>query len=115
MNDKELLMMAAKAAGVVGEYRSAYVEAYNRDVYGIAPRGVGSSAFWNPITSDGDALRLAVKLNLRIEHEKHAVYVGYSGDDGEDICAESVCASISRERATRRAIVRAAAEIGSKL
>lgn len=92
--DKELLELAEKAA------RSA-----TKDILTIGC----------PLDDSGDALRLAVELNLRIEHEKHSVYVGYSGDDGADICAESVCASISRGRATRRAIVRAAAAIGERL
>lgn len=118
MNDKELLIMAARAAGVVGEYRSAYVEAYNRDVYGMAPRWVGISAFWNPITSDGDALRLAVKLDLHVVFHpalaQSIVRPYYCAErDGETI--ENLESNTDRYAATRRAIVRAAAEIGRKL
>ena len=52
---------------------------------------------WNPLTDDSDALRLAVKLNLHKSiAEAHRLI-----DDGTDIYA-----------ATRRAITRAAAEIG---
>ncbi|MNN73352.1 hypothetical protein D3C81_1894620 [compost metagenome] len=64
---------------------------------------------WNPLTDDGDALRLAVKLGIETEFFSGTVYAGprrtakYSVDASEtlDILA-----------ATRRAIVRAAAEIG---
>jgi len=115
MNDKELLMMAAKVAAVVGEYRSAYIEAYNRDVYGIAPRGVGSSAFWNPLTADGDALRLAVKLKMDVcVHHTSGFFDVLAYHEAELICATECCENDSLA-ATRRAIVRAAAEIGSKL
>jgi hypothetical protein len=60
---------------------------------------------WSPLTDDGDALRLAVKLAIT----DIAITVGEyvcSGDyhDGDDICA-----------ITRRAIVRAAAEIGKAM
>ncbi len=52
------------------------------------PNGV-----WNPLTDDGDALRLAVKLRIEVE----AGWMVFSEDP---------------YAATRRAIVRAAAEIG---
>lgn len=59
---------------------------------------------WNPLTDDGDALRLAVKLNMTL-----AAGMARS-DAGEflefEMCATDPCA------ATRRAIVRAAAQIG---
>jgi hypothetical protein len=75
MTDRELLELAAKAAG-------------NGFVIG----------YWNPLADDGDALRLAVKLNLW-----EAVRDGYQHADSWDSDPYA---------ATRRAIVRAAAEIG---
>ena len=55
--DRELLELAAKAAGIEYDF--------------ICPTGVhcGDAStmrdyFWNPLTSDGDALRLAVKLDI---------------------------------------------------
>jgi hypothetical protein len=85
MTDRELLELAAKAAG---ELTPSW---YGNDAYfdGVLSR-------WNPLTDDGDALRLAVKIKWvpsRVE------VVGLSMN--EDPYA-----------ATRRAIVRAAAEIG---
>jgi hypothetical protein len=63
---------------------------------------------WNPLTDDGDALRLAVKLGFVIDSHGMWVRVGEPYSDalaheqkGDDPYA-----------ATRRAIVRAAAAIG---
>ena len=87
MTDRELLEAAAKAAG------GGFVIGY-----------------WNPLTDDGDALRLTVKLGLAVsvEYQFGSTSVlwgpptGHVREDhGNDPYA-----------ATRRAIVRAAAEIG---
>ena len=98
MNDRELLELAAKAAGVA-LMRSrlndpAFRDMLVRDSVRNPAQLAGS---WNPLTDDGDALRLAVKLELW-----QAVCEGYQHlDSDRDLFA-----------ATRRAIVRAAAEIG---
>jgi len=103
MTDKELLEYAAKAAGVYIEewYDSAGAYYVNQD----------GSRWWNPLTDDGDALRLAVKLCLCVDCVIGADEVTAFVADGIfhseiDICADD------RHAATRRAIVRAAAEIG---
>lgn len=100
-DDKELLTLAAKAAGVRWSpvYKNWVV-----DVNGVESRP------WRPLTDDGDAMRLAVKLRLDIarphaEHKGVCVWVDHLSDfivepEGSDPYA-----------ATRRAIVRAAAEI----
>lgn len=94
MTDRELLEMAAKAAGIdwvddtsVGHARGLRLK---------------TGSFWNPLTDDGDALRLAVKLKLRWTHIiwVSPVFEPYIGDV---------------DAATRRAIVRAAAEIGRNM
>ena len=67
---------------------------------------------WNPLTDDGDALRLAVKLWLEVDicqtgiaiRTPNGIKVLLSEDDESDVTA-----------ATRRAIVRAAAEIGKAM
>ena len=66
---------------------------------------------WNPLTDDGDALRLAVKLRMSVFHSLSDVYVV---DDDGDIEVEE---GHKRDplAATRRAIVRAAAEIGRQM
>ena len=78
MTDREMLELAAKAAGVE----------------------------WNPLTDDGDALRLAVKLGICYFDGDLAVCFGA---DGRNITEPF---GIDPYAATRRAIVRAAAEIG---
>lgn len=106
--DRELLELAAKAAGKEnmwfannGADSCMFFHQPNRSVYGV----------WNPLTDDGDALRLAVKLGLTI----------YQWPD--EICAcnekgtinEAVAKTESIYAATRRAIVRAAAAIGEAM
>lgn len=57
MTDRELLELAAKAAGYV--VRVSGGGSFSIDWDGFW-RG------WNPLTSDGDALRLAVKLHMQV-------------------------------------------------
>ena len=100
MNDKTLLELAAKAAGI-----EIYTQVGNTILYKIG-KYLGH---WNPLTSNDDALRLAVKLDMGIEVMKalKEVRVG-------DGCGEIITERYSDDpyAATRRAIVRAAAEIG---
>ena len=97
MTDRELLEMAAKAAGA--EWLS--------DRW-VALRDDGVWHTWDPLEDDGDALRLAVKLNLLIDCVSQCARplddsLGwFDGDSDED-----------DQTAVRRAIVRAAAEIGA--
>jgi hypothetical protein len=98
MTDRELLEFAAKAAGI--EFSDGYFWSNNGDA-------------WNPLADDGDALRLAVRLRMCVEpwgsgaaavvtvNNRALVAEPHYGDDPE--------------RATRRAIVRAAAEIGRQM
>lgn len=57
MTDKELLELAAKAAG----YQYAKFGGY------IVVDGIPGN--WNPLTDDGDALRLAVKLKFNFAYK----------------------------------------------
>lgn len=97
MTDRELLELAAKASGILTPSwygNEAYIE--------------GMMSRWNPLTDDGDALRLAVKLELKISHRTVDVDVSR----GNASASVYVPTYSGREEATRRAIVRAAAEIG---
>lgn len=94
--DRELLELAAKAVGLKW----------------IEPTSDGLP--WNPLVDDGYALRLAVKLEMNITREKDC-------ETGSiDVVVISHCEIRNVEEtegddpyaATRRAIVRAAAEIG---
>jgi hypothetical protein len=97
MTDRELLEAAARAAGV-----------------DLAPTGfvwddaTAEMIEWNPLTDDGDALRLAVTLGLVVDCSRPSAappFQMHAGPrhDGSDIAA-----------ATRRAIVRAAAAMATK-
>lgn len=106
MDDRELLELAAKAAGIeVIEVK----DGHGTVLYLNSSTGCYLPS-WNPLTDDGDALRLAVRLGMRLKC--------YAGDYAE-ACATGVNPPIAKEcsnndpyAATRRAIVRAAAEIG---
>ena len=103
-DDKELLELAAKAAGI--EYRwPAAVDQYSK--VACIP--------WNPLTDDGDALRLAVNLGI---DGLFCVNFGCGVVSTEIPSNKSIllaCEDMEKQdpyAATRRAIVRAAAEIG---
>lgn len=116
MTDQELLELAARAAGVKKTMWS--------DKYHIPPFPDGSIRVkpngWDPLTDDDDALRLAVKLQLAFSAVNPSFIEAAIFKDGEaqmtfrygttdsgwnnDPCA-----------AARRAIVRAAAEIGKEM
>lgn len=94
MNDKDLLELAARAAGIRCDLSEPSIITGARHQCFFDADGYQFG--WNPLESDGDALRLAVKIKWvpsRVE------VVGLSMN--EDPYA-----------ATRRAIVRAAAQIG---
>ena len=99
MNDRELLEMAAKAY-LPAEHLSC--EAYM----------IGFMSNWNPLTSDGDALRLAVDLSLDVHINQNHIEI-FSGD--LDDCIDQKCIDGDVRAATRRAIARAAAAIGSAM
>jgi hypothetical protein len=104
MNDRELLELAAKAAGV--DFIS---ERSTDQMLWIVGGGV-----WSPKHDDGDALRLAVKLDLQIHPSGDEIWVSNPAAS----LAEDVVFETYRDdpyAATRRAIVRAAAEIGREM
>ena len=102
MTDRKLLELAAKAAGMKIE---PHVNAKHvRDLH-FMHKGRN----WNPLTDDGDALRLAITVALDIFCDcDGAVVVEF--DAGNKQLSERI--REDRYAATRRAIVRAAAEIG---
>ena len=92
MNDRKLIELAAKAFGLTKEQLKM------------------SKTEWNPLTDDGDALRLAVKLGISIDFN--------FADTLGEVSAAQVLQPYQYESmendpcaATRRSIVRAAAEI----
>lgn len=121
MSDREILELAAKAAGLDdalyedmrgwGEVRHGFSEAMWSSTHN-EERGTG---YWNPLQDDGDAFRLACDLGLRVfpiaRTESGAACSAVGAVTGERL-SEVADASLDTQAATRRAIVRAAAEIG---
>lgn len=103
MKDKELLELAAKAVGVIYKYYSEPEGlVINDDQWPLIA--------WNPLTDDGDALRLAVKLRIDITNLTYAYYC--EGPQGQDAFVE--VENDDSYAAIRRAIVKAAAKIKRK-
>ena len=111
MSDRELLELAAKAAGIdahVTEWSST-VEDDEGDY--LKP--------WNPLTDDGDALRLAVKLRISLmlaetpPGNPEVIYCLTHDTGPEWRTAKALHGD--PYAATRRAITRAAAEIGRNM
>ncbi len=127
MTDRELLEAAARAAGY--PFDEGHFQAAERpgawwgwvyiDGSGDPPEDSAWTELWNPLTDDGDALRLAVKLKFKVtigwdnptlvtvewieRHEDGWAVKELEGGQENDPFA-----------ATRRAIVRAAAALGEK-
>lgn len=107
-DDRKLLEMAAKAAGIPVRFDGPWgVCGYSDDGTGR----MGSWVNWNPLSDDGDALRLAVKLHIDI---RHFMYRSNYMDCLVDRLGKGFTESTLDDSyaATRRAIVRAAAAIG---
>jgi hypothetical protein len=112
MTNREMLEYAAKAAGYE-------VESDHQGVFYIREgTGLQSWTPWNPLTDDGDALRLAVRLNVwpvRVFSPKNhpdTIRVQAGSEYWTEITEEEIFDDPFA--ATRRAIVRAAAEIGKE-
>lgn len=118
MTDRELLEAAAKAAGIGIEPCTC-----SDPRWPFRTSKAGRSGHWNPLEDDGDALRLAVELRLELhiwddgELASAAKTMPDGGDppseDGSLWSSADAHASGGLAAATRRAIVRAAAEIGA--
>jgi hypothetical protein len=102
--DRELLEMAAKA---IGDGLLWWGEPLQQFML----RSEGNRR-WNPLTDDGDALRLAVRLRMRLHVDDYGAAARIT-DRGEWSGCESARHG-GIEAATRRAIVRAAANIGEQ-
>ena len=126
--DRELLELAAKAAGIDLE-DSRTVNWWYSDKKGIKVKfsDKAYTVWWNPLEDDGDALRLAVKLKFTIHiwdcdgnRHREGASVAKSLKNGESPSDSSNNWKYEESgedeyKATRRAIVRAAAEIGKEM
>ena len=124
MTDRELLKLAAKAAGYTTiEYQN--LKDSSLDIrYGIDEAIWNGEDYWNPLEDDGTALRLAVKLGLF----KLGLFIYQIKVNGQKITAVEwdfdyvgktmIFDEMHKDNpyaATRRAIVRAAAEMAKEL
>ncbi len=109
MTDREMLELAAKAA--------CLADARWDDFYGAishtAENGIKDCP-WNPLTSDGEALRLAVTLGMRLTMPKYKGF-GSSAEHQRDGIAGCTAFRDDPMQQTREAIVRAAAEAGKAM
>jgi hypothetical protein len=105
VSDKEMLALAAKAAGIELTHWNDGQEPYSSGSGFI----LVSNKLWNPLTDDGDALRLAVKLEIEVRNFNGK---SHAGRQGQFWCTEAWFPEGDPCAATRRAIVRAAAKLG---
>lgn len=126
MEDRELIELAAKAYGF-GDPEGNFIWTESEYPRGSKTNGAlwnyigwcDTAQLWNPLTDDGDALRLAVKLGMGISFGQYApldVYSVYISkvEHGDEIAVG--CITDGDEfGAVRRAIVRAAAQIGKEM
>ncbi|HEH8637074.1 TPA: hypothetical protein SH370_003576 [Pseudomonas aeruginosa] len=109
MTDRELLELAAKAAG----YQfSTSMRSLSQPPVPVILAESGRWKQWDPLHDDGDALRLAVKLAIEISPcpEHDSVMCEPKGSPDSIITTEAL-----DDYGTRRAIVRAAVEIGRQM
>ncbi|RIZ44647.1 hypothetical protein AXX04_13505 [Pseudomonas aeruginosa] len=103
MNDRTLLELAARAAG----YQFSYsYRSLSSPAVPVILAETGRWRQWDPRHDDGDALRLAVLLNLEIHSPQSDPTVMFRTAE-HDVFYQDTC--------IRRAIVRAAAEIGKSM
>jgi hypothetical protein len=122
MTDRELLEAAAKAAGMTLTWGEKYKLGDDiidcTDIpYAKSNQTDESDMNWNPLTDDGDALRLAVKLQLHVGiNPGNKVFCTPTYSDKPTVFESCERSGVQDPlAATRRAIVRAAAEIGRNM
>lgn len=119
MTDRELLELAAKAIGITlkpMEVENVEFMGDYRFIGLMTDPSQWERGWFDPLTDDGDALRLAVKLGMNIDvgvnpvgFTATAVIADYNSVFVDEYHEENAM------KATRRAIVRAAAEIGKSM
>ena len=114
ITDHEMLELAAKAAEIEIDHWRGDNPMVNDSDYDIS-----CYKYWNPLTDDGNALRLAVKLDIDFymgaDSEGPEAWAGYYLPGKEN--KKHACEPCKNDpyAATRRASVRAAVEIGRNM
>lgn len=115
LEDRKLLDLAAKAFGAKwSNYGDGSTDHWT------AQAKSGSWIAWNPLLNDGDALRLAVHLDIGVTSKKEHQYekntsVAVFNEGHSRITEKHKDHSNDAGAATRYVIVRAAAEIGKAM
>lgn len=120
MTDREMLELAARAAGILLCGYSWIGENEDDEEYEILEAAFVKhnqkqeiASKWNPLTDDGDALRLAATLLINVEPYEDYIFVeSYSGPFANEFIKQN---KGCRFLAARRAIVRVAAQIGKEM
>lgn len=110
MTDRDLLELAAKALLAAGMEKFNHIDYSGWAVFDDE----GYARGWNPLQDDGDALRLAVKLRLVVDIDDEAGEAWVRKPWYAD-CEVAEPFGDDPFAATRRAITRAAAEIGKAM
>ena len=111
--DRELLELAAKAAGYeVWQGRGHQADMLFMRLKKPDPTGKCSGREWNPLTDDGDALRLGARLLLNVLSSEACIV---AEDENGVECIEYMYGPEDYASGWRRAIVRAAASIGEQM
>lgn len=117
MNDRELLEFAAKAAGIAAEWRewtTGRVAEFKTIKYTKHEGYWVNVVPWNPLTDDGDALRLAVCLGMKLSTNLHHRFV--TVNDEQEFYDEAKFGGVcDPNEVMRRTIVIVAAEIGRQM
>lgn len=109
-SDRELLELAAKAAGMNWRDWTPMLRQGELEP-GLWPYD------WNPLTDDGDALRAAAKRRISINFDRHTgmVHACYVIGANRLEAAETLVALSDGAEAARRAVTRALAAIGEAM
>ena len=117
MTDREMLELAAKAAGItvwfprMSDGKGGVVTPCHTETIGEG------TVPWNPLLDDAQALRLAVKLDFGVFTSNKRGTSWACNNRGDNIAEVLHDDAVNYDplAATRRAIVRAAAEIGKSM
>lgn len=109
MTDRQMLELAAKAAGYDVRWHETWECFVHAGPFNITnpPTAAGQRQVWVPLDDDGDALRLAVQLGLFVECDGDFVVALHRLTGAH----AAVLKDTGPRAATRRAIVTTAAEV----
>lgn len=122
MTNREMLEFAAKAYGF-GSDSGGFIWTESEYPRGSSTNGAlwnyrgwcDTSELWNPLNDDGDALRLAAALSMRIDLCSKTGCEARYGVDCENVIYVLFDANRDLHKAARLAITKAAAEIGKRM